>query len=263
MRKKLRRCKGMSETIGCTNGHPMVPVTPEKQTQNFRSEVIVAIRNPSTAIPAFFTYKNIAYHKATKQCPQKEWNELRDNFFQLTFQHYLDVIKFWRKTTNTGNQKKNDNMNSYYRTVMYVPFEDIVTTDITKGTSVIRNLTKVLRSGSLSGRSINVSIHGNDTVKKNAFNVDAYFETTTSESDIECVWYRTAKKEWNRQQEIIGDYIPTYTQEQKDMMIQNLTILAFDIENEIQHGSDDYDNTPDLVLISLLRRYADQIKKFV
>ena len=61
----------------------------------------------------------------------------------------------------------------------------------------------------------------NDNSKNNE-----YFETTSSQDDIECIWYRTARNEWKRQQQIIGDYIPSYTTVQKDMMIQKFNIIC-------------------------------------
>jgi len=273
MRNKLKRCQGISETIGCTNGHPMVPVKPLDQTRIFRPEVIIAIRNPATAIPAFFTYKNIAYHKGSKQYSEDEWNSVRDSFFESTLLSYFDIIKFWRGAHNK-NDYNNDKQKHYYRTVIYVPFEDIVTTDIIKGTTVVRNLTNVLRSGTTTGMIKTINVNGNDN-DNNSKNND-YFETTTSEDDIECIWYRTAKSEWERQQQIIGDYIPSYTIKQQNMMVQNLTLFANEIENELQKQQNNKssgninsdsnlndDDTADLALISLLRRYAYQIENYV
>jgi len=272
MRNKLRRCQGISETIGCTNGHPMVPLKSLDQTKIFRPEVIIAIRNPATALPAFFTYKNIAYHKGSKQYSEDEWNSLRDSSFESILRSYFEIIKFWRGAYNE-NYNNNDKKKYYYRTVIYVPFEDIVTTDIIKGTAVVRNLTNVLRSGSTTGTIKTTNVNGNDN-GNNSKNND-YFETTTSEDDIECIWYRTAKNEWERQQQIIGDYIPSYTTQQQKMMVQNLTLFANEIANELQqqeqnspgniHNDNNLndDDTADLALISLLRRYAYQIENYV
>jgi hypothetical protein len=273
MRNRLKRCQGISETIGCTSGHPMVPTNAVDHPKNFRPEVIVTIRNPATVIPAFFTYKNIAYHKATKQSPEDQWNNLRDDHLEMTLKSYFEILKFWRGTYSSNNNNNYKQIEQqHYRTVMYVPFEDIVTSDIRKGTTIIRNLSNVLSSGTITTTDKTTNTN-NDNSKNNE-----YFETTSSQDDIECIWYRTAKNEWKRQQQIIGDYIPSYTTVQKDMMIQNLTLFADEIETEIQQQqqhkqSSGSNNTnivngienenADLVLISLLRRYAYQIEKYV
>ncbi|MGK3752939.1 MAG: hypothetical protein ACI8RD_005246 [Bacillariaceae sp.] len=275
MRNRLKRCQGISETIGCTNGHPMVPTNAVDHPKNFRPEVIVTIRNPATAIPAFFTYKNIAYHKATKQCSEDSWNNLRDDYFELTLESYFDILKFWRGTSSNNNNNDKQEQQQHYRTVMYVPFEDMVTSDIIKGTTIIRNLSNVLSSGT-------ITTTGKTTKTNNDSKKNGYFETTSSQDIIECIWYRTAKNEWKRQQQIIGDYIPSYTTVQKDMMIKNLTLFANEIESEIQQQQQQYHKqssgtrsnhtnnvngiekeNADLVLISLLRRYAYQIEKYV
>jgi len=229
-KKKLKRCKGISETVGCTCSHPQTKVNPELQTSEFRPGAILSIRNPATAIPMFFTYKNIAYHKGTKQVPEEEWRNMRDSFFDGTLNDWMNVIEFWRGTSS-----------SYYSTAIYVPFEDLVTTDPSKGSAKIREL-----SDTISGRnSRDIGGDGN------------HFETTSSEQDYECLWYQTAKKEWEREQQIIGDYIPAYTQLQKDKMIRYLNSFADNIEK------DDTTKDQDDALVSLLRRYANQIEAYV
>ena len=229
IRNKLKRCKGMSETVGCSSGHPTVPTKPETQTDAFRKEVILPIRNPATVIPISYAYKNIQYHNAEKQVPEKEWKKMRDDYFEGSLGDWFNVIKFWR-----GMKK-----DSYYFTKLYVPFEDLVTTDAAKGAVMVKKL-----SDTISGRFSNSD-------------GEHFFDTSTSERDYKCLWYRTAKNEWEREKTIIGDYIPPYTQDQKDKMVRDLRSFAVEIE------SDSFDGDQDAVLVSLLRRYADQIEKYV
>ncbi len=138
---------------------------------------------------------------------------------------------------------------------MFVPFEDIVTTDIVKGTNIVRNLSNALSGTTIQNNGSNKS----EENSSNNNNQNEYFETATSKDDLECIWYHTAKNEWTRQQEIIGDYIPPYTAKQKDMMVQHLTMLA----NEIIQENKDLSDTPDLVLASLLHRYIHQIENYM
>ena len=125
-----------------------------------------------------------------------------------------------------------------------------------------------------------ITTTGKTTTNNDNSKNSEYFETTSSQDNTECIWYQTARNEWKQQQQIIGDYIPSYTTVQKDMMIQNLTLFANKIETEIQQqqqhkqllGSNSTNKVnvngienanANLVLISLLRRYAYQIEKYV
>ena len=226
MKKKLKRCKGVSETLGCTSNHPQTPTGPEGQTNDFRPEAIVPIRNPATAIPSYCAYKHIAYQKAKKQAPEEDWRNIRDKYFERIFDEWMKVLKFWRGTTEES---------SYYFTSVYVPLEDLLTTDASKGAALIQAISDLI-----SGRKA-------ETTK------DGYFETSASKEDYECIWYRSAKEEWERQKTIIGDYIPAYTQAQKEKMVSDLNTYADEVEK------DPYKGEQDAVLVSILRRYAKQI----
>ena len=231
MRNKLKRCKGQSETVGCTSGHPLTSTNPEGQTSDFRPEAILPIRNPATAIPASMAYKNIAYHQATKQAEEDAWRRMRDDYFEDTVNSWMDVIKFWRGSSEDS---------SYYFTSIYIPFEDLMTTDPSKGTATVQAL-----SDSISGRK---AANAND---------GDFFETSSSKEDHECLWYRSMKEEWRRQQSIIGDYIPAYTQAQKDKMVKELNAFAEEVEK------DTFRAEQDASLVSLLRRYAKQIDLYM
>lgn len=236
---RLRRCRGLSETAACSSNHPVVPTTPEKQTEYFHREAIVAVRNPATAIPAFLAYKNIAYHKGTKQLEPDDWRDMRDKYFEGILNDWMGVLRFWRGTT------KDD----YYKDPIWVPYEDLVTTDSTKGIAIIKEL-----SDAISGRAAHE--HQSDKV---VVNTDVFYGTSTSEDDYECLWYRNAKSAWEHNQIVFGDYIPAFTKEQKDVMVARLSNFANEIEKE-NGGSD---NLRDVALVSLLRRYANQIDRYV
>jgi hypothetical protein len=65
-------------------------------------------------------------------------------------------------------------------------------------------------------------------------------------SDIPCIWYQMASKEWKRQEQLLTDYIPGYTAAQRDFMLAQ-------IEEEWNEEKDDP------VLKILLQEYKDQI----
>jgi len=234
IKNRLKRCTGVSETVGCSCNHPLVPVNAETQTDQFRPGAILSIRNPATVIPMYYAYKHIAYQKATKQAPEEDWRNMRDLYWEGSFQNWMNVIQFWRGTAEES---------SYYSTVIYVPFEDLVTTDASKGIPKIREL-----SDAISGRKSPNTKDDDD---------DGFFETTDAEQDYECLWYRAAKREWEREQTIIGDYVPAYTQAQKDKMVKDLRAYAADVEK------DPFQGDQDMVLVSLLRRYAHQIEEYL
>jgi len=233
MKDRLKRCKGISETIGCTTTHPLTPVLPEGQTNEFRPEVIFSIRNPATAFPISLAYKHMQYHGGTEQADEDEWRKMRDQYFEESFQGWINQIRVWRATAEAS---------SYYFTSIYVPFEDLVSTDASRGIAIIRDL-----SDAISGRN---AFETKDETRQ-------FFETTTEGQDYECIWYRKAKTEWAREQTIIGNYIPAYTLAFKDLMVRELRAFADEVEKDPIQGDSD------AALVSLLRRYALQIEKYL
>ena len=230
IRNRLKRCRGVSETVACSSGHPAVPTKPETQTGQYRRETILPMRNPATAIPISYAYRNIQYHDAKKQAPEEDWRKMRDEYWEVSFREWIDLVKFWRGAAE----------DSHYFTRAYVPFEDLVTTDATRGAATIEKI-----SDAVSGR-------GNANAADGGF-----FETAAEGRDHRCLWYRVAGKEWEREKTIIGDYVPAYTQGQKDGMAEGLRAFAKDVEGDSFHGDQD------AALVSLLRRYANQIERYV
>ncbi|CAJ1951304.1 unnamed protein product [Cylindrotheca closterium] len=113
MKNRLRRCKGVSETVGCSQGHPYVPVQPEQQTQNFQSNVIFVLRNFMTAFPAEHTDKGFAYHGNKGQAPEDGWRDVRDKYIESSMKAWKDVLQWW----NTAD---------YYKIATYVPYEKLL-----------------------------------------------------------------------------------------------------------------------------------------
>lgn len=125
---ELRRCKGISETAACTQGHPYVPVGPESQTANFQPSVIFVIRNFATAFPASLSDKNTAYHNAKGQAPEEEWRKVRDQYLESSMESWRAMIRWWKTA-------------EYYQIALYVPFEWLLSP--TKGPRVVQELAQV------------------------------------------------------------------------------------------------------------------------
>jgi hypothetical protein len=182
IRKRLKRCHGISETVGCTQGHPIVPIQPETKTESFQPKAIVFVRNFVSAFPASLTDKNIAYHNAAGQNTVAEYTKLRDEWVQPTFDSWKNLLEWWSTS-------------SAYDVAMYVPFEDLVTTHREKGRMIVEKLSIVLQEGG--------------------------FEVASSPEDLDCIWYTTIREEWIRQQSIMN-YIPRYTAKQRGWIMSQL-----------------------------------------
>lgn len=128
---KLKRCKGISETAGCSNGHPYVGVGPDTQTANFQSQVVFVIRNLADAIPALHTEKHIAYHNGKGQAPEHQWNKVRDEYLTGNIQSWKEMLQWW----NTA---------SYYNVSIYLPWEWLLSP--TKGPKTVQRLADVYAS---------------------------------------------------------------------------------------------------------------------
>jgi hypothetical protein len=213
MKKRLKRCHGVSETVACTQGHPITPIQPETQTQNFQPRAIVFVRNFATAFPASVTDKNIAYHNAKTQNTVPEYRKLRDEWMEPTFTSWARLLDWWRTS-------------EAYDVAMYVPFEDLMTTNREAARTILQQLATTLKEGG--------------------------FETASSNEDLDCIWYTTIREEWTRQQAIM-DYIPMYTSAQKEWM-------EVQLQQYIQLISSSSQNGGDASLITLLNRYLGDVK---
>jgi hypothetical protein len=204
MRKKLRRCKGVSETAACSQGHPYVPVGPEKQTANFASPVVFVLRNIAAAFPAHHTDKGMAYHGAKGQAPENEWRQVRDQHLKGAVNNWKEMILWWKQA-------------DYYQIALYVPFEHLL--DPTMGPALVQRLAGLFQN--------------------------AGFDVAPA-PDLPCLWYQAAKPEWARQHALL-EYVPGYTKEQRDFLLQELK----DFQKLVQ-GDDD--------LVAILEEYYAQIR---
>lgn len=128
IRNKLKRCKGVSETAACSQGHPYVPVGPEDKTNDFQSLVIFSMRNVMTQFPAGHIEKAIAYHGATRQPPEEEWRKMRNEWFKSSVEGWKTMIQWWRNA-------------DYYKIALYLPYEKML--DVEAGPALVQRLADV------------------------------------------------------------------------------------------------------------------------
>ena len=203
IRNKLRRCRGISETVGCSQAHPYVDVQAEKQIKNFQSQVIFVLRNPATVFPASFDDKNIAYHHGHR-ADENEWRRTRDQYLKTSIKSWREMLMWWLNS-------------DFYRIALFVPYERLVNPET--GPKLVSSLA--------------------NEIKKSGFEV-------APENDISCIWYRVAKKEWQRQKEMMN-YVPGYTREQQSYILKELKDLMQEISSRGETKDDD--------LLSILKDY--------
>lgn len=246
---RLKRCKGISETVLCTQGHPIVPVEPMKQTDNFQSTVIVPIRNPAVAFPVSVTDKAIAYHGLTGQVPEKEWLSTRDSYLEGSVEAWKNLIQYWQ---GGNNNDKDDN--SYYHVGLFVPWEDLMDVPSSSSSSISRSSVEDIQNG-----------RGPKVVQRLARTLQkAGFDVTTSVEDTTCIWYQVVQHEWQRQQDDVRmSYLPSYTTDQQKQMVD--VLRQFQREEEarvvqVEGGGGGEGDESKQALLGLLNRYIDQIQ---
>jgi len=227
---KLRRChyKGSDakvQGITCEIVHPIVFANrpgPAGQSANFGRGVLLALRNPLTAFPAWQQHKAEMYHKQVGQLEKAAWVEFRDKFVGTTeattlIPQWKNFIMEWRNMTP-------------YHVEAYLPWEDWA--DDRAGPVLANKLARALTQGGLP-----VLYDGED--------------------DVGCLWHThlraaIAAEEKKRTEE--GWYAPEYTPEQRGMIAGELDAFAAEIEGQQADGEGG--RPGDRELIGILRRYA-------
>jgi hypothetical protein len=224
MRNKLKRCIGVSETVGCTMGHPLVQVSLDQLHDKFQPSVIFGIRNFITAFPSWMTDKNIAYHKADGQNPPEGWTSLRDSYLESTFESWKSMIQYWALL---------DQEKGYYKLGFLLQYENIMTFDKAVAVRQIHDLSKFL-------------------------NEVGGYDVTLDTDDMECIWYTTFKEEWTRQQSIMG-YVPPYTARQLEWIQQQIEQFLVELEGRKRKPS-----SPVIIgqLIDILKGYQQQTRSY-
>ena len=201
----LRHCKGKTETAGCLVIHPMVELKPDPTgTQdNFANKYIYMIRNPAMAIPAFLNFKRIKYHKKQGQTPVEDWRYGRDHdsFETMYWPGWKHQLVTWKKLA------------PHLDVGMYFVFEHLY--DVRRGPAMMEKLGELLKS---------------------------FDFPVAPREDMECVWYQTvggreALERYEKHPYEHPDYIPGYTQEQKDFMVQQMMEIKEELIADMDIGS--------------------------
>jgi hypothetical protein len=233
--KKLKRCHYINDPndigITCEIVHPIVPCErphPSAQSTNFGKVVLVAIRNPITAFPAYHQEKAEKYHNAKGQVDKSEWVVFRDQWVgnathNPLFDEWKKFILEWR------------NM-SPYTVSLYLPHE--WWRDEVKGPKLLNQFISILKNEGLP----------------------VMFEATTNKSsiklsDLECMWYKMIREpliaeEKKRVDE--GRYIPDYHPEQQQLLAAELAKFAAEVSKGGSRPGDEQ-------LVEILNEYRDAI----
>ena len=81
--------------VPCNRPHPSA------QSENFGKVVLLALRNPLTAFPAYHQSKAEAYHGQVGQVEKEKWAEFRDQYVEKDgttplFDEWKNYVIEWR-----------------------------------------------------------------------------------------------------------------------------------------------------------------------
>jgi len=188
--KNLKKCFGPTETATCNNVHPLVDMAggPDKKSDKFYPNYIMAIRNPMAAIPAFVNEKQIKYHGGTGQMGEAQWRIMRDEHIEGLMKEWQSFFRAWKK-------------DSSYKTGMYIVYEDLY--DVDEGPKALKRLRNILHeAGFIVAPEVDIpciwfNAIGEDELQQN----------------------HMVNYEYN-------DYIPGYTNAQKQLLLTALSTLV-------------------------------------
>jgi hypothetical protein len=202
---------------------PCLSPNPSSQSANFGNVVLVAIRNPLTAFPAYHQSKAEKYHNQVGQVDRKEWIEFRDGYVEGTlFAEWRAFIMEWRDM-------------SPYTVADYVPYE--YWSDEIRGPSLVIGLSRILE-----GEGFPV-----------------LYDSTTDDGrrGLECLWHGHIREAYIEENKKLVDwYVPRYTLRQLEFMSTGLDAFA----REIEEKRDEDKRPGDERLITILREYINAIR---
>jgi hypothetical protein len=201
----------------------IVPIDPSAQAANFGSVVLLALRNPLTAFPAYHQSKAELYHGQKGQVKKEEWIEFRNQYLEeKLFAEWKNFIMTWRNMAP-------------YTVGDYMPHE--YWADDTKGPSLVITLSKIL--------------------KKEGFPVLYDAVTDDGIRDLECLWREHIHGAIADEEKKRGDwYVPKYTKRQLEFMATGLDNFV----REIEEKQDDGKRPGDGHLMTILRDYSSAIR---
>lgn len=206
---------------------PIIPADrphPSAQAAGFGKAVLVAIRNPLTAYPAFHQEKSVNYHGVQGQVSESEWNEFRDEWFDKTlWKEWRGFVEEWRK------------MEAYF-VKLYLPYESW--SDEVKGPDLVEKIA--------------------DALKQEEFPVLVSGSKESAPSNLACLWHSQIRNPMAIAEEQHRTwYTAQYTSEQLKKMADDLDEFARDIKS--MEGTSNA-RPGDDQLISILTEYRDAVK---
>lgn len=178
----FRRCQ--PHVVACSLGLTLGNMDSSK-FDRFSSQVIFPIRNPKTQMPAHFNMKAIMYHGVEGQIEEEDWRSNRDVWLSTVLGTWRDAIVEWNSL-----QKHNISF--------YVPYEHLLNKD--RGPALVKRIAALL--------------------------IDFGYSVATEDSDLKCIWYQNVGRTRLQQYHEVGyefnDYVPGYTQEQKEIMLDSI-----------------------------------------
>ena len=230
--KSLRRCHVKDnqlnlDSVTCETVHPIIPADrphPSAQAAGFGKAVLVAIRNPLTAFPAFHQEKAVKYHGVQGQVPEDEWTEFRDEWVNKTlWKEWRGFVEEWRKMEP-------------YHVAAYLPYESW--SDATKGPDLVERFVEAL--------------------KQEEFPVLVSDARGSTPSNLACLWHSQIRKPMEiAEEEHQTWYTAQYTREQLKKLADDLDEFAQDIKS--MEGTSNA-RPGDDQLISILAEYRDAVK---
>jgi len=186
---KLRFCFGSTETATCSNVHPMIEMAggPDKKSDKFYSEYVMAIRNPMAAIPAYINEKQIKYHGTIGQMTEDAWRKFRDEYFNGLIKEWITFLETWTS--------------SNYMTGMYLVYEELH--DVDQGPKALKRLRSIFRNAGF--------------VVAPEVDVSCIWFNAIGEENIQ--QNHMIKYEYK-------DYIPGYTKAQKEIFLTTLSTFV-------------------------------------
>jgi hypothetical protein len=183
---------------------------PAAKAPKFHSNIVLSLRNPTTVLPAFLNAKRIKYAKLPGQQPENEWRQARD-------QHIDGLMEQYRKFLHTWKHQPP------YHVAMYVVVEDLM-----QNPAPVQQLATVLQSAGFS---------------------------VADPEDMECIWFQgvggsEALEHFHQHRYEFHDYLPGYTEAQRDMFLRQLTEMIQDYKD-------------DGALVKILQRYHDDIRDMI
>eukprot|EP00956_Cyclotella_meneghiniana_P034948 scaffold109781_cov92-Cyclotella_meneghiniana.AAC.5 len=237
--KKLKRCHYLDNAndigVTCEIVHPIVPCdrpSPSAQSANFGKVVIIAIRNPITAFPAYHQEKAEKYHGAKGQVDNSDWISFRDQYVGNAT--HSPLLEEWKRFILEWRGM------DPYSVAMYLPYERWL--DETAGPTQVNKLAEVLAK---EGMPVLYDSNSKDD--------------SDNPTDLDCMWLQKVKEVMNaedakRTEE--GWYITEYSLEQKQLLAKELDKFATEIsQDNSRHG--------DTELVDILHEYRDSITTLI